>query len=66
MDIAALSMAMSQTEVKQQASVSMLKKAMDQTGEQSAALDKLMASTDVQQMQQAAQPHLGGSVDVKK
>ncbi|WP_308215237.1 YjfB family protein [Sinobaca sp. H24] len=66
MDIAALSMAMSQGEVKQQASVSMMKKVMGQAGEQSEALKKLMESADVQKIEQAAQPHLGGSIDFKK
>ncbi|RKD76530.1 putative motility protein YjfB-like [Sinobaca qinghaiensis] len=66
MDIAALSMAMSQGEVKQQASVSMMKKVMGQAGEQSEALKKLIESADVQKIKQAAQPHLGGSIDFKK
>ncbi len=66
MDIAALSMAMSQGEVKQQASVSMMKKVMGQAGEQSEVLDKLIDSANVQKMEQLAQPHLGGSIDVKK
>lgn len=66
MDIAALSMAMSQGEVKQQASVSMMKKVMGQAGEQSEALKKLIESADVQKIEQAAQPHLGGSIDFKK
>ncbi|WP_416147302.1 YjfB family protein [Salipaludibacillus sp. HK11] len=66
MDIAALSMAMSQGEVKNQASISMMKKAMRQAGEQVEAMDKLIDSANVQKMAQAAQPHLGGNIDVKK
>ncbi|WP_435758057.1 YjfB family protein [Salipaludibacillus sp. CF4.18] len=35
-------------------------------GQQSEALDKLIDSANVQKMEQATQPHLGGSIDVKK
>ncbi|MGJ9385916.1 YjfB family protein [Salipaludibacillus sp. CF4.18] len=44
MNIAALSMAMSQGEVKQQASVSMMKRVIGQAGEQVEALDKLIST----------------------
>ncbi|MGJ9385247.1 YjfB family protein [Salipaludibacillus sp. CF4.18] len=44
----------------------MMKKVMGQAGEQSEALDKLIDSANVQKMEQAAQPHLGGSIAVKK
>jgi len=60
MDIAALSMAMSQGEVKQQASISIMNKIMGQAGERVEALDKLIESANVQKMEQAAQSHLGG------
>lgn len=65
MDVALLSMGMSQGQVRQEASVSLMKKSMNQAEKQGAALEKLMASADVQKMEQAAQPHLGGKIDVK-
>ncbi|WP_377887319.1 YjfB family protein [Alkalihalobacillus sp. R86527] len=58
MDIAALSMVLNQAKVQQQVSVSLTKTAMNQAQENSNGLVKMM--------EQAAQPHLGGSIDVKK
>ncbi len=65
MDIALLSMALSQGQVQQQASMAVMKKAMGNAEQQSDALQKLMSSGDVAAIQHAAQPHLGGSIDVK-
>lgn len=65
MDIALLSMALSQGQVQQQASMSVMKKSMDQAEQGAEGLAKMMASADVQAMQQAAQPHLGGNIDLK-
>lgn len=64
MDIGLLSMAMSQNYVKQQASIALMKQTMDMAQEQSEALQKLMASIDVSAIQHAAQPHLGGNIDI--
>ncbi|MCL7746703.1 YjfB family protein [Halalkalibacter alkaliphilus] len=65
MDIALMSMALSQGQVQQQASLSVMKKAMGNAEQQGEALQKLMSSGDVQAIQQAAQPHLGGNIDLK-
>lgn len=62
MDIALLSMVMSQEKVMQQASMSVMKKAMG-TAEQQAG--NLIATMDTTAIQQAAQPHLGGTIDLK-
>lgn len=65
MDIALLSMALSQGQVQQQASISVMKKAMDQAETGAEGLTKMIASADVQALQHAAQPHLGGNIDIK-
>ncbi|WP_019153804.1 YjfB family protein [Robertmurraya massiliosenegalensis] len=65
MDIAALSMAMSQGQMQQQASLSVMKKTMDQAEGQGDFVAKMMSSADVQALQHAAEPHLGGNIDLK-
>ncbi|WP_017726260.1 YjfB family protein [Halalkalibacterium ligniniphilum] len=65
MDIALLSMALSQSNVQQQASVALMKKTLGQAEQQGNALQKLMSSADAQSIQHAAQPHLGGTIDLK-
>ncbi|WP_077214805.1 YjfB family protein [Bacillus dakarensis] len=65
MDIALLSMVLSQGQVQQQASMSVMKTVLDQAKEGADGLTKMIASTDVQALQQAAQPHLGGNIDLK-
>ena len=65
MDIALLSMVMSQQNVMQQASMSVMKLAMGSAEQQGDALQKLMTTTDTVAIQQAAQPHLGGNIDLK-
>ena len=65
MDIALLSMVLSQGQVQQQASMSVMKTALDQAQEGADGLTKMMASADVQALQHAAQPHLGGNIDLK-
>ncbi|MEH7342631.1 YjfB family protein [Bacillus sp. JJ1532] len=65
MDIALLSMALSQGQVQQQASLSVMKKAMDQVQQGADGLTKMMATADVQALQHSAQPHLGGNIDLK-
>lgn len=57
MDIAALSMSLSQMNVRQEASVLVTKKAMDQAETNSASVVKML--------EQSVQPHIGGSVDFK-
>lgn len=65
MDIALLSMAMSQGQVQQQASMAVMKKALGNAEQQGEALQKLMSSADTAAIQYAVQPHLGGSIDIK-
>lgn len=65
MDIALLSMALSQGQVNQQASISVLKKAMDTAEGNADFLNKMLSEADVRTIQQAVQPHLGASIDLK-
>ncbi|WP_208587574.1 YjfB family protein [Gracilibacillus suaedae] len=57
MDIAAMSIAMNQSQVKQQASVSLMDKALDQAESQSSDMVKMLESS--------MQPHLGSNIDIK-
>ncbi len=65
MDIALMSMALNQSKVQQQASMLVMKKAMGNAEQQGEALQQLLSTTNVQAIQHAAQPHLGGNIDVK-
>lgn len=65
MDIALLSMALSQGQVQQQASLSVMKKAMDTAEGNGNFITNMMSTADIQALQHAAQPHLGGSIDLK-
>ncbi|OKL36338.1 YjfB family protein [Domibacillus mangrovi] len=65
MDIALMSMALSQGQVQQQASLAVMNKVMDQAQGNAAFINKMMGEANVQALQHAAQPHLGGNVDVK-
>ena len=65
MDIALMSMALSQGQVQQQASMSVMKQAMGNAEQQGEAVQKLMSTTDATAIQHAAQPHLGGNIDLK-
>ncbi|TFE03928.1 YjfB family protein [Jeotgalibacillus salarius] len=65
MDIALLSMAMSQGQLQQGASVALMKKSMGNMDQQAEGLQKLLSSSSATAIQQAAQPHLGGSIDIK-
>jgi hypothetical protein len=65
MDIALLSMALSQGQTQQQASVSVMKKAMGSAEQQGEAIQKMVSTADASAIERAAQPHLGGSVDLK-
>lgn len=62
MDIAALSVAMSQTKFQQNFGISIMKMAMDQIGDQGTALSDMMG--DTKSMELAAQPYLGSNVDM--
>ncbi len=65
MDIALMSMALSQGQVQQQASISVMKKAMDQAEGNADFINKMLGESDVQALQHAVQPHLGGNIDIK-
>ncbi|ANX13690.1 putative motility protein [Fictibacillus arsenicus] len=57
MDIAALSIAMNQSQVQQQASISVMKMAINTAEQNGAELTKML--------EQSVQPHLGSSIDLK-
>jgi hypothetical protein len=65
MDIALMSMALSQGQVQRQASMSVMKKAIDQSAGNADFIHKMMGEMNVQALQHAAQPHLGGNIDLK-
>ncbi|MGF7184467.1 hypothetical protein GGQ84_000550 [Desulfitispora alkaliphila] len=68
MDIAALSMSLSQMKLQQEASISVMKMAMDT---QSGGLEKLMGSSlesleaSQRMMEQSVNPNLGSNLDIK-
>ena len=63
MDIAALSMGLSQIKVAQEASISVMKMAMDSTKVQVVDMAKMLqANTEV--MERSINPHIGGSIDI--
>jgi len=69
MDIAALSMGMSQMNLHQKASMSVMKMAMDTAKEQTVDLVKMLdvsnvVNTDTKIMEQSVTPHLGGNIDI--
>ena len=64
MDIAALSVMMSQGRVQQQAGVSVMKLAMDVASTQGNMMASLIDET-AKSLEMSVQPHLGGSVDVR-
>ena len=64
MDIAALSVMMSQGQVQQQAGVSIMKLAMDTASTQGEMMTALLDET-AKSMELSVQPHLGGSVDIR-
>lgn len=68
MDIAALSMGLSQMNAAQQASMSAMKMAMDnaqvQTIDLMDMLTNSVSNTSAKVMEQSATPHLGGSIDI--
>lgn len=63
MDIAALSMGLSQMQVAQQASISVMKMVMDTTKVQAIDLTQMLeASTKM--MEQSIVPHIGKTIDI--
>jgi hypothetical protein len=64
-DVDLMLMALSQGQVQQQVSVSVMKLAMGDTEQQGEALQKLRGTAAATANHHAAQPHLGGSIDLK-
>ena len=64
MDIAALSMSLSQSKVQQQAGLSVMKLAMDTARIQGAQMAELAAQT-AKTMELSVQPHLGAGLDIR-
>lgn len=70
MDIAALSMGLSQMDLHQQASMSVMKMAMDAAEGQVVDMLQVLetadvSSADIRLMEQSVNPHLGGNIDIK-
>jgi hypothetical protein len=63
MDIPALSMAMSQASLIQDASLSVIKMAMDSAKVNTANMTEMLSQNSA--MQQSVQPHLGGHIDIR-
>ncbi len=63
-DIAGLSIGLSQMKVAQQASVSVLKMAMDNMKSQSLDLTKIL-EVNTKTMEQSVNPHVGGDIDIR-
>lgn len=64
MDIARISMMLSQSRLQQQASLALTTKMMDQAKRNGDFVTKMMEGANVQALQRAAQPHLGGIIDM--
>lgn len=65
MDIGALSIALSQASVRQEASVSIMKKTIDQAESNGDGVVKLLQSANVKVLEQSVQPHIGGTIDFR-
>lgn len=65
MDIALLSLSLSQSQLHQQTSITVLKKTMDQAQKGADGLMKILSTADVSAIQHIAQPHLGGNIDLR-
>lgn len=64
MDIAGLSMVLSQSQIKQQASLSVMKLAMNKEQTQMNNMMKML-DTNTKTMEMSVNPHVGGSIDIK-
>ncbi|AFS77331.1 hypothetical protein Curi_c02510 [Gottschalkia acidurici 9a] len=64
MDIAALSIGLSQIKIAQQANLSIMKMAMDSVKIQTSDLTQMM-DINTKMMEQSVNPHIGGSIDIK-
>ncbi|EOD00374.1 YjfB family protein [Caldisalinibacter kiritimatiensis] len=64
MDIAAMSTMLSQGKVMQQASISVMKMAMN-SAENSGQMIKELADTNTKMMEMSVNPHIGGNIDIR-
>lgn len=64
MDIAAMSMGLSQMKVAQQASISVMKIAIDSAKGQAGDMAKMLEA-NTKMMEQSVKPHVGGNLDIK-
>jgi len=64
MDIAAISMGLSQMNLQQQASISVMKMAMDTAVMQSVDMTEML-EVNTKVMEQSVNPHIGGNVDIR-
>lgn len=64
MDIAALSMGLSQMKIQQEASMSVMKMAMDSAKGQANDMTKMLEA-NTKMMEQSVNPNLGGNLDIK-
>lgn len=66
MNIATLSMALSQASIRQDASFSLMKKTMDQAESNGIGMIKMLQESSIKKaMELAVQPHIGSSIDLK-
>jgi len=65
MDIAALSMTLSQSSVRQDASLSLMKRTMDQAESNGHSVVKMLQESSVRVMEQSVLPHVGSSIDLR-
>jgi hypothetical protein len=65
MDIAALSNALSQSSVRMDANISLMKKTMDQAEVNGQGMIHMMQESSVKAMELSVQPHLGTSIDIR-
>ena len=63
MDIAALSIGLIQMKVAQQASISVMKMAMDSVKGQAVDMAKMLQA-NTKMMEQSVNPHIGGNIDI--
>ncbi|SDY61243.1 YjfB family protein [Tindallia californiensis] len=64
MDVAAMSIALNQMKLQQEASVSVLKMAMDGGSSQMEGLEKML-DANTKMLEQSVTPHLGGNLDIQ-
>lgn len=64
MDIGAMSIGLSQAQLSQQVSISVMKMAIGSSSQKSNMINELM-NTNVKNMEKSVTPHLGNSIDIE-